>query len=107
MNTSRIFVGRPSTNRLLSRANLELLGSGAVLLRSNRVPLLVVQLVDQLGNAEELVHLLQSHTLLTRRLVKDLAIVVTVQRLTLVSGTRNQTKINMLKQKQEKVMKAP
>jgi hypothetical protein len=27
--------------------------------------------------------------------------------LTLVSGTRNQTKMNMLKQKQEKVMNAP
>jgi hypothetical protein len=27
--------------------------------------------------------------------------------LTLVSGTRNQTKMNMVKQKQEKAMKAP
>jgi phosphoglycerate dehydrogenase-like enzyme len=73
MNTGHLPSQTPKTEHLLSRANLKLLGSGAVLLRSDRVPLLVIQLVDQLSDAEELVHLLKSHTLLVRVLASNLA----------------------------------
>ena len=59
---------------LLGRADLNLLGSGAVLLRNdiNRVPLLIIHLLDQLSDTEELVHLLKSQTLLIRVLVRTL-----------------------------------
>ena len=75
MNTSRLSIISPSIGLLLGRADLDLLGSGAVLLRNgiNRVPLLVVHLLDELSDAEELVHLLKSQTLLMRVLARDLA----------------------------------
>ena len=99
----------PDIGLLFRRADLDLLSSGSVLLRGNLdgVPLLVVHSLGQLGDAEELIHLLKSQTLWNRELARDLAQGITWLCLTLVSGTRNQTKMNMLKQKQEKVMNAP
>ena len=96
----------PDIGLLFRRADLDLLSSGSVLLRGNLdgVPLLSL---GQLGDAEELIHLLKSQTLWNRELARDLAQGITWLCLTLVSGTRNQTKMNMLKQKQEKVMNAP
>ena len=109
MNTSLLSIISPSIGLLLGRADLDLLSPGAILLRNDidRVPLLVIHLLDQLSNTEELVHLLKSQTLLIRVLVRTLVQDGEWMRLTLVSGTRNQTKKNMLKQKQEKVMNAP
>lgn len=76
MNTSRLSIIVPSIGLLLGRADLNLLSSRAVLLRNDidRVPLLVVHLLDELSNAEELVHLLKSQTLLMRVLARDLTL---------------------------------
>jgi len=75
MNTSRLPITGPRIGLLLGRADLDLLSSGAVLLRSDidRVPLLVVHVLDHLGDAEQLVHLLKSQALLIRVLVRDSA----------------------------------
>lgn len=74
MNTSHLSIGIPVVGLLLGRADLDLLSSGAVLLGNDidRVPLLVVHLLDQLSDTEELVHLLKSQTLLIRVLVRTL-----------------------------------
>ena len=60
-----------------------------------------------LSNTEELVHLLECQTLFARILATILRVIGFERKLTLVSGTRNQTKMNMEKQKQENAMKAP
>lgn len=74
MNTSLLSIISPSIGLLLGRADLDLLSPGAILLRNDidRVPLLVVHLLDELSDAEELVHLLKSQTLLMRVLARDL-----------------------------------
>ena len=74
MNTSLLSIISPSIGLLLGRADLDLLRPGAILLRNDidRVPLLVVHLLDELSDAEELVHLLKSQTLLMRVLARDL-----------------------------------
>ena len=67
----------------------------------------IIKLFDELGDAEEIVHLLESHTLVTYLLAFSDTLPSQAVSLTLVSGTRNQTNRNMDPQKQEKVMKAP
>ena len=75
MNTGRLSIITTSIGFLLGRADLDLLGSGAVLLGGDidGVPLLVVHRLGQLSDAEELVHLLKSQALLKRVLARDLA----------------------------------
>jgi uracil DNA glycosylase len=63
--------------------------------------------VGPLRGTEELIHRLECHSLFARKLVANLQKVEDEEGLTFVSGTRNQTKMNMVKQKQEKAMKAP
>lgn len=75
MNTGRLSIITTSIEFLLGRADLDLLSSGAVLLRGDidGVPLLVIHRLSQLSDAEELVHLLKSQALLKRVLARDLA----------------------------------
>ena len=70
MITSRLSIISPSIGLSLGRADLDLLSSGSVLLRGNLdgVPLLVVHSLGQLGDAEELIHLLKGQTLWNREL---------------------------------------
>lgn len=75
MNTGRLSIITTNIEFLLGRADLDLLSSGAVLLRGDidGVPLLVIHRLGQLSDAEELVHLLKSQALLKRVLARDLA----------------------------------
>jgi hypothetical protein len=96
---------------LLGRADLDLLGVGTVLLSLRSWPdraifLVVHRLANPIRGTEELVHRLECHSLFARKSVTILH-KFGEEGPTLVSGTRNQTKMNMEKQKQENAMKAP
>ncbi len=68
-------------------------------------PLLVVDLFDEFCNPEQVIHAFERHALVESQFAVGSSTLSSYH--TFVSGTRNQTKTNMERQKQAKVRKHP